>query len=123
MVKGGLLLGTVTVTSAIVIIIGWITLVEYDNYPEDERKQLLEKIKRSPLAILLISLMPIGILINLVGTYIGSLWLVMLGASLILLQGIIISFLFWKRKRWKSVLLLVVIIGLGTFLDLPLITH
>lgn len=99
MVKGGLLLGTVTVTSAIVIIIGWITLVEYDNYPEDERKQLLEKIKRSPLAILLISLMPIGILINLVGTYFGSLWLVMLGASLILLQGIIISFLFWKRKR------------------------
>src|SRR5690625_6416469 len=105
--RGGLLMGTITVTGAIIIITGWIALVEYDNFPESERKQIIQKIKRSPTLILLIALMPVGILVNVLGRFFGSIWMVVIGASLIFIQGIIVSLLFWKRKRWKSILLLV----------------
>src|SRR5690625_4712961 len=117
---GGLLMGTITVTGAIIIITGWIALVEYDNFPESERKQIIQKIKRSPTLILLIALMPVGILVNVLGRFFGSIWIVVIGASLIFIQGIIVSLLFWKRKRWKSILLLVVIVTLGMFIYIPL---
>src|SRR5690625_5226022 len=113
-------MGIITVTGAILIITGWLALVEYDNFPEPERKQIVQKIKRSPTFIMLIALMPVGILINVVGGFFGSIWMVIIGASLIFLQGIIVSLLFWKRKRWKSILMLVVIIILGTFIYIPL---
>src|SRR5690625_6718580 len=106
----GLLMGTITVTGAIIIITGWIALVEYDNFPESERKQIIQKIKRSPTLILLIALMPVGILVNVLGKFFGSIWMVVIGATLIFIQGIIVSLLFWKRKRWKSILMLVVIV-------------
>src|SRR5690625_4483348 len=116
----GLLMGTITVTGAIIIITGWIALVEYDNFPESERKQIIQKIKRSPTLILLIALMPVGILVNVLGKFFGSIWMVVIGATLIFIQGIIVSLLFWKRKRWKSILMLVVIVTLGMFIYIPL---
>lgn len=116
-------MGTVTVTGAILIITGWFALVEYDSFPESERKQILQRIKGSPAYILLIALMPVGILINVLGAYTGTLWMVIVGASLIFLQGIIVSFLFWKRKRWKSILLLTAIVILGIFIYIPLFIH
>jgi len=119
-VKGGLIMGTVTVTGAIIIITGWFALVEFDSFPEEKRTQIVQQIKTSPAAILLIALMPIGIVINVFGGYIGSLWMLVVGASLIFLQGIIVSLLFWRRKRWKSILLLVVIVALGSFIYIPL---
>src|SRR5690625_6413048 len=118
--RGGLLMGTITVTCAIIIITGWIALVEYDNFPESERKQIIQKIKRSPTLILLIALMPVGILVNVLGKFFGSIWMVVIGATLIFIQGIIVSLLFWKRKRWKSILMLVVIVTLGMFIYIPL---
>lgn len=113
-------MGTVSVTGAIVIITGWFALVEFDHFSETERKKILQKIKRSPALIMVISFMPLGILINLIGTAIGLLSMIMIGATLIFLQGIIVSLLFWKRKRWKSILLLTVIVILGSFMYIPL---
>ncbi|MEI3607090.1 hypothetical protein SPD48_15435 [Pseudogracilibacillus sp. SE30717A] len=113
-------MGTVTVTGAIVVIIGWLSLVEYDNFPETKKRQIVQKIKRSPAYIGLIALMPVGIIVNVIGSFVGSVWMVILGASLIFLQGIIVSLLFWKRKRWKSIFLLTVIIALGIFIYIPL---
>ncbi|MDA3130281.1 hypothetical protein ACFPTR_08380 [Aliibacillus thermotolerans] len=113
-------MGTVSVTGAIVIITGWFALVEFDHFSETERKKILQKIKRSPALIMVISFMPLGILINLIGTAIGLLSMIMIGATLIFLQGIIVSLLFWKRKRWKSILLLAVIVILGSFMYIPL---
>lgn len=113
-------MGGITVTGAILIITGWFALVEYDHFTESERKQILHKIKRSPAYISLIALMPVGMLINLLGAYMGSQWTVLVGASLILLQGIIFSLLFWRRKRWKSIMLLSVIVVLGILMYLPL---
>src|SRR5690625_5279865 len=118
--RGGLLMGTITVTGAIIIITGWIAHVEYDNFPEYERKQIIQKIKRRPTLILLIALMPVGILVNVLGKFFGSIWMVVIGATLIFIQGIIVSLLFWKRKRWKSILMLVVIVTLGMFIYIPL---
>lgn len=113
-------MGPVTVTGAIIVIIGWITLVEYDSYPEAERKQIVEKIKGSIPYILLIALMPIGIFVNILGGLFDLLWMSITGVSLILLQGIIVSMLFWKRKRWKGVFLFVVMVILAIFLYIPL---
>ena len=113
-------MGTVTVTGAIIIITGWFALVEYDSFPEAERKNIIRKIKNNPLYILIIALMPIGIIVNGLGAAFGSVLMMVLGSTLIFIQGIIVALLFWKRKRWKSILLLVVIIGLGIFIYVPL---
>ncbi len=118
--KGGLLMGKVTVTGAILIITGWFALVEFDSFPESERKQILQRIKRSPVLILLIALMPAGIFINMLGVFFSSLLMVIFGASLIFLQGIIVALLFWKRKRWKSIVLLAAIVTLGIFIYIPI---
>src|SRR5690625_1787991 len=114
MFKGGFLMGSVTITGAMIIITGWLVLVEFDSYPEQERRRILDKIKTSPSYILLIALMPIGILMNIIGAFFGIVWMVVLGAALIFLQAIIISLLLWNRKRWKSVLLLIAIAILAT---------
>lgn len=113
-------MGNVTVTGAIVIIIGWLSLVEYDNLPEAEKEKRIQKIKSSPAFIGLIGLMPLGIMVNIIGTLLGLVWLILFGASLIFLQGIIVSLLFWKWKRWKGIIMLVAIIVLGVFIYLPL---
>lgn len=118
--RGVLRMGTITVTGAIVIITGWFSLVEYDSFSEQKQKQILQQIKRSPAYILLIALMPVGIFINVLGGIFGFLWMIIIGATFIFLQGIIVSLLFWKRKRWKSILLLVVIVALGIFIYIPL---
>ncbi|MBP1970826.1 glucan phosphoethanolaminetransferase (alkaline phosphatase superfamily) [Virgibacillus natechei] len=113
-------MGSMSVLGAIVILTGWFALVEYDEYSESERKKILERIKSSPTAIIGLALMPVGILINVLGTFIGSIWMVIIGATFIFVQSIIVSLLFWRRKRWKSILLLITMIILGVFLYIPL---
>lgn len=113
-------MGSISILGAIVILTGWFALVEYDQYPESERKKILERIKNSPAAIVGVALMPIGLLINVLGTFIGSIWMIFIGATFIFVQSIIVSLLFWKRKRWKSILLLITMIVLGVFLYMPL---
>src|SRR5699024_7454262 len=120
--RGVLRMGTITVTGAIVIITGLFSHCEYDNFSEQKQKQILQQIKRSPAYILLIGLMPVGIFINVLGGIFGFLWMIIIGATFIFLQSIIVSLLFWKRKRWKSILLLVVIVALGIFIYIPLFT-
>lgn len=112
--------GTVTVTGAMIIIIGWVTLIEFDSFPESERQKIMQQIKRSPALILLIALMPVGIIINMLGTSLGILWIVIMGSSFILVQGIIASILLWERKRWKSIFLFTIIVILGIFIYIPL---
>ncbi len=119
-IKGGFLMGMVTVTGAIIILVGWFSLVEFDSFSESKRQQVIKKIKGSPAYILLIALMPLGIIINTLGSFFASIWMVIIGASLIFLQGIIVSLLFWNRKRWKSITLLVTIVLLGVFIYIPL---
>lgn len=114
-------MGPISAAGAILIITGWFALIEFDSYPESERKQILQRIKSSPALIALIALMPAGILINILGSSIGQIWMVILGATFIFLQGVIVSLLlFWKRKRWKSILLLVVIVAFGILMYMPL---
>lgn len=113
-------MGQVTITGAMIIIIGWVVLVEFDSFSESKRTEMLQRIKRSPAYILLIALMPVGILINILGSFVNSLWMVMIGSLLIFLQGIIVSILFWKHKRWKSIILLVAIGILGIFVYISL---
>ncbi|MHA6253245.1 hypothetical protein [Oceanobacillus sp. CAU 1775] len=111
---------SISAIGAIVILTGWFALTEYDQFPEAERLNILERIKRSPLAIIVIALMPLGLIINMLGTFLGSIWMVMIGATLIFVQSIIVSLLFWRRKRWKSIVLLITMVILGIFLYLPL---
>ncbi|GGN61251.1 hypothetical protein [Oceanobacillus indicireducens] len=113
-------IGSFTVLGAIVILTGWFALVEYDQYPESERKEIVDRIKGSPAAIIVVALMPVGIVVNMLGNAVGSLWMVIIGATLIFVQSIIVSLLFWKRKRWKSIVLLIAMIVLGIFLYMPL---
>lgn len=113
-------MGPITLTGALIIIIGWLTLIEFDSYPESKRDQIMNDIKRSPALILLIALMPLGIFINALGTFSNSLWMTILGTTLIFIQGTIAAIIFWNRKRWKSVILFVTVIGLGIFIYLPL---
>jgi len=113
-------MGTVTVTGAIIVITGWFSLVEFDSFSESKRQQIIKEIKGSPTYILLIALMPVGIIINTLGSFLASTWMIIIGASLIFLQGIIVSLLFWNRKRWKSITLLVTIVLLGVFIYIPL---
>src|SRR5690625_6241257 len=63
------------------------------------RKQIIQKIKRSPTLILLIALMPVGILVNVLGKFFGSIWMVVIGATLIFIQGIIVSLLFRSEEH------------------------
>lgn len=114
---------SITVLGVIIILTGWFALVEYDKYPESEQKEMRERIKNSPLALIAVALMPVGILTNALGSLIGSIWLTTTGATFIFIQSIIMSLLFWKRKRWKSILLLVTMIILGLFLYLPLFLY
>lgn len=108
-----------TVLGAIIILTGWFALVEYDQSPEEEKKRIVARIKESGLAKLVISLMPVGILINILGSAIGSIWLIVLGATLIFIQSIIVSLWFWNRKRWKSIVLLIGMLILGGLMYIP----
>lgn len=117
------IMGTTTVTGAIIIITGWIVLIEFDSYPESERSTIIRMIKGSPMYILIIALLPIGIVVNVLGGMLHSIVIMVIGPSLILLQGIIVSAFLWKRKRWKSVFLFAVIVPLGIFIYLPLLIH
>ncbi|MBM7633264.1 hypothetical protein [Geomicrobium sediminis] len=114
---------SITITGTILIITGWFTLVEFDHLSEDERKQLLQKIKSNAWLVLLIALMPVGIILNVIGTWLLFPPLIITGATFIVLQGIIVSVLFMKRKRWKGILLLTVIGVLAIFMYLPLFIH
>lgn len=110
-----------TVMGAILIITAWIALLEFDNQPESERTKTIQTIKHNPLYIVIIALLPLGIIINIIGTFFGSLALAIIGASLIILQSLIVSYILWKRTRWKAVLLLVIVLVLGIFVYTPLI--
>lgn len=113
-------MGTISVTSAIVIIVGWMTLIEYDHVSEEERREIIQKIKTNPFYFITIALLPIGIIINVLGTVIGSVAMVLSGATFIFIQGLIVAFIFWQRTRWKSILLFIVVLGLGIFIYIPL---
>ena len=113
-------MGKITVTGAIIIVTAWITLIEYDHLPEEERQKVINAIKTKPKYFLLLSLMPLGILFNVLGTIIRSPSLVLTGATLLILQALFVSFVFWNRTRWKSVFLFIVTIILGVFLYFPL---
>ncbi|WP_405097287.1 hypothetical protein [Oceanobacillus sp. FSL H7-0719] len=113
-------MGAFSVLGAIVVLTGWFALVEYDQYSEPEKKKIVDRIKKSPAAIIIITLMPAGLLVNMLGSFIGSFIMIISGATLIFIQGIIVSLLFWKKKRWKSILLLVTMVILGVLLYLPL---
>lgn len=113
-------MGTVTVTSAIVIITGWMALIEFDHLSENERKQIIHQIKTNPFYFIIVILMPLGIIINVLGTVIGSIAMVLAGATFIFIQALIVSFVFWNRTRWKSVFLFIIVLGLGVFLYIPL---
>lgn len=115
-------IGSFTVLGAIVMLTGWFALVEYDQYPESEQKEVVARIKNSPAAKIVIALMPVGIVMNMLGNAIGSIWMVIIGATFIFVQSIIVSLLFWRRKRWKSIVLLVAMVVLGLFLYMPLFT-
>ncbi|GAK08668.1 hypothetical protein [Geomicrobium sp. JCM 19038] len=47
---------SITITGTILIITGWLTLVEFDHLSEDERKKLLQKIKSNAWLVMLIAL-------------------------------------------------------------------
>ncbi len=116
-------MGGYTATGAILIITGWFSLVEFDHFSESERRRILQKIKQSPGFILITALMPAGIFIHAVGAKFGSIWLATAGSTLIFLQGIIVSALFWRRKRWKGIVLLSAVLLLGIFIYIPLFFH
>lgn len=108
-------MGKVSITGALIIIIGWLVLIEFDRYPEEKRRQIMQVIRSNPGYIILIGLMPVGILLHFFGVFFQLFLLIVLGTSLIFLQGIIIAILFWKRRRWKSILLFSVLLILGIF--------
>ncbi|MBB6451100.1 putative membrane protein YqjE [Geomicrobium halophilum] len=110
---------SMTVTGALLIITGWFALVEFDKFNEEERRDIVQGIKQSPAKILLVALMPAGILINILGGFLLSPFTMMIGSTLIFLQAIIVSLLFWKRARWKSILLFIVVLALGIFIYIP----
>lgn len=116
-------MGSISVLGAIIILTGWFALIEYDQFPESKRTEILKRIRGSPVAIIVIALMPVGILINMLGNFIGSLWMVIIGATMIFIQSIIVSLLFWRRKRWKSIVLLITMILLGIILYMPFFFH
>ncbi len=107
--KEVLIMGTVTVSGGMIIIIAWITLIEFDQYPESKRMRIMNKIITSPDYLMLAALMPVGIILNTYGSFLNNFWLATSGTALIFLQGMIIAFLFWNRKRWKSILLFFII--------------
>lgn len=110
-------MGTVTVTSAILLITAWTALIEFDSYSEEKRTRIIEKIKITPLYWLIIALLPLGIIVSSTGTMIGSVSLHLVGASLIFIQSLIIAVFLWKESPWKSVMLFI-LIGLGIFLSI-----
>lgn len=111
-------MGTITVTSAILIITAWMALIEFDHLSEEERGEVIQNIKTNPFYFITVALMPVGIIINVLGTVIGSPSMVLAGATMIFIQGLIVSFIFWKRTRWKGVFLFIVVLGLGVFIYL-----
>jgi len=114
-------MGTLTITGALIIIVGWLTLIEFDHLPEAERRRLIWKVKTSPPYIIIIALMPLGIIINLIASYVQSLFGVILGASFIFIQSFIISFIFWRYRRWKGIFLFIITIVLLITLCIPLL--
>lgn len=113
-------MGTMTVTGAIVVLTAWFALVEFDRFPEAERHRILAKIKETPLYITVIALMPVGIVLHMIGGIFELVSLLLIGATLIFLQGIIVSLYFWKWHGLKGIILLTAIVLLGIFIYLPL---
>lgn len=103
----------VTVTGALIIIIGWIVFVEFDQLVEKKRRSILDRVKHSPFWVMTISLMPLGILVHIFGTLIQMEFLRLFGTLLIFLQALIVAIFFWRYKRWKSIFLFIVIFILG----------
>ena len=102
-------MGTMTITGAMIIIIAWLTLIEFDSYPESERIRIMNKIKSEPLYMFIAGLLPLGIILNTLGNFANTIAVAAIGTGIIFIQAFIIALLFWKRKRWKSVLLFSVI--------------
>lgn len=116
-------MGSISVLGAIVILTGWFALIEFDQLPESERQNIIDRVKKSPGALIVIAFMPVGIILTVLGTLFISFWTVFIGATLIVVQSIIVSLLFWKRKRWKSIILLITMIILAAVLYIPLFLY
>lgn len=102
-------MGTVTITGAMIIIIGWLTLIEFDSYPEPKRLRIMDKIKSEPLYMFITALLPLGIILNTLGNFSNTFEVAAIGTGLIFVQAFIIALLFWHRNRWKSYFLFSVI--------------
>lgn len=113
-------MGGFSFLGSMVVLTGWFALIEFDQYPEAEREKILQRVRKSPLAIITIALMPLGIIINFIGTLLGSLIMVVIAAIMIFVQSIVVALLFWKRKRWKSIVLLTTFLIMAVFIFLPL---
>lgn len=118
--KGVIILGTITATGALVIIIGWFTLIQFDQLNETKRNYVLSQIKQNPKYIILIAMMPIGILVNIIGTVFRLPVVIIIGTTIVIIQGLIIAIIFMKKQRWKGMFLLVVVLVLSLFIYIPL---
>jgi len=98
---------------------GWFALVEYDRYSEEEKKKIVAWVKESFGMMFIIILMPLGLILYFFGVLFAATWLEILGATSIFSQSILVSLLFWKQNRWKSAILLIGMMVLGTFLFMP----
>lgn len=107
-------MGSITITGAMIIIIGWMVFIEYDHLPESEREKIIDTLKTNVWYVMLFALMPVGIIVNLIGMNIGSFVTTVVGATMIFVQGLIVSFVLGKRTRWKGVMLFIIILVLGT---------
>src|SRR5699024_4522080 len=114
-------MGSITVTSAILLITAWTALIEFDSYSEENKRSIIETIKMTQLYWLIIALLPLVLVINGIGVIIGSSQLLLLAASMILIQSLIIAAILWNATAWKGIMLFIIIIGLGLVLFLPLI--
>lgn len=106
-------MGTITVTGALIVITAWMALIEFDHLTEEERADVMHKIKTNPFYFMTVVLMPVGIIVNLLGTVLGSLSMLLAGTSFIFIQALILSFILWNRTRWKGVFLLLVVLAFG----------
>lgn len=112
-------MGPISIVGAMIIIIVWFTLIEYDYLTETEQTKIKTKIKQRPLYMTILLLMPLGIIINILGGLLRSVSLTTLGATLIFLQGLIIAYWFIKRNNKKAIAMFLIIFLLGIFLYMP----
>lgn len=112
-------MGPITITGAIIIVTTWMALIEFDHLDEAERKGILQQIRINPFYFITVLLLPLGIMMNVFGSFIRYGPMIITGATIILIHALLVSFIFWGRTPWKGILLFLVVFSLGIFLYLP----